>query len=172
MDRRGAGFQTDPVPAPLLHDLGLLQHQGVDGGHHDAVARLLHLFQGVGHLVVGLFYPGQLGEQGHQVAVVPDLKAGLLGQRVVEQPPGQLQSGGGHAGAQVDARYLSAADHLAAPEGVHRTLDVPDSAELGGALPDGGVQRRLDGVLLRQGVHPGGQEQVQLLNRELVEHAL
>ena len=172
VDRRGAGLQPDAVPAPLLHDFRLLQHQGVDGGHHNTVARLLHLLEGVGHLVVGLFHPGQLGEQGHQVAVVPDGEAGLLGQGVVKQGPGQLQQSGGDAGAQVDVGDAGVADHLAVPEGGHRAVHVPHPAQLGGALPDGGVQGGFDGVLLGEGVHPGGQEQVQLLHRELVEDAL
>ena len=172
VDGGGAGLQPYAVPPPLLHDLGLLQHQGVDGGHHNTVARLLHLLEGVGHLVIGLFHPGQLREQGHQVAVVADLKAGLLGQGVVEQPPGQLQAGGGHPGPQVDVGDAGVADHLAVPEGGHRAVHVPHPAQLGGALPDGGVQGGFDGVLLGEGVHPGGQEQVQLLHRELIEDAL
>ena len=42
----------------------------------------------------------------------------------------------------------------------------------GRPLPDGRIQAALDGVVVRQGVHPGGQEQIQLLHRELVEHPL
>ena len=37
--------------------------------------------------------------------------------------------------------------------------------------PDGGVQGRFDGVGLGQGVHPGRQKQIQLLQRELIEDA-
>ena len=79
-----AGLQTHAVPPALADDLRLLQHQGVDGGHHDAVSGLLHLLQSVGHLVVLRLHLGQLGEQGHQVPVVPDLEPRLLGQRIIE----------------------------------------------------------------------------------------
>ena len=61
---------------------------------------------------------------------------------------------------------------LALPKGGDNALHLPDVAELGGVLADGVVQPRLDGVVRRQGVHPGGQEQVQLLHGELVEHRL
>ena len=84
VDRWCAGLQTHTVPSALTDDLRLLQHQGVDGGHHDAVSGLLHLLQGVGHLVVLRLHLGQLGEQGHQVPVVPDLEPRLLGQRIIE----------------------------------------------------------------------------------------
>ena len=39
-------------------------------------------------------------------------------------------------------------------------------------LPDRPVQGGLDGVLLGQGVHPGGEEQVQLLQGEFIQHLL
>ena len=44
--------------------------------------------------------------------------------------------------------------------------------ELGGVLTDGVIQARFDRMVRRQGIHPGGQEQVQLLHGELVEHRL
>ena len=101
MDGAAAGPQTHPIAPPLADDLRLLQGEGVDGGYHDAIARLLHLPQGLGHLVIGRLHPGQPGEQGHQVPVVPHGEAGLLRQGIVKQGPGQLQLPLGHARAQV-----------------------------------------------------------------------
>ena len=61
---------------------------------------------------------------------------------------------------------------LALPQGGDDALHLPDVAELGGVLTDGVIQARFDRMVRRQGIHPGGQEQVQLLHGELVEHRL
>ena len=99
MDGGGAGLEADAVASPLPNDLRLLQHQGIDGGHHDAVAGLLHLLQSVCHLVICCLDSSQLGQQRDQISVVLDLEAGLLGQSVVEQGPGQVQYRSGQPGA-------------------------------------------------------------------------
>jgi len=171
MDAGGAGLQLHAVAAPLLHDLRLLQGQLVDAGNHDAVARLPHVLQGPGHLVILRLHRRQTGQQAHQVAVVPHLKAGLLRQRVVEQLSGQAEPGRRHAGAQVNAGDLRFADVLAGPQGGDDSIHLPDVLELGSALAHRVIEAGLDGVVRRQGVHPGRQEQVQLLHGELVEDA-
>ena len=99
MDGGGAGLESDAVASPLPDDLRLLQHQGIDGGHHDAVAGLLHFLQSVCHLVICCLDSSQLGQQRDQIPVVLDLEAGLLGQSVVEQGPGQVQYRSGQPGA-------------------------------------------------------------------------
>ena len=172
MDAGGAGLQPNAVTAALLHDLRLLQLQLVDSRHHNAIAGLPHIPEGGCHLVVLRFHRRQLGKQAHQVPVIGHLKAGLLRQRLVEQLPGQGQTGCGHAGAQIDGGDLRLADVFALSQGGDDALHLPDMAELCSVLADGVVQSRFDGVTGRQSVHPRRQEQVQLLHWELVEHRL
>ena len=99
VDGGGGGLQAHAIASPLLDDLRLLQHQLVGAGHHDAVTGGLNLFQRPGYLVILRFDVGKAGEQLHEITIVVDGEAGLLGERIVEQPPGQLQLGGGQAGA-------------------------------------------------------------------------
>ena len=122
----GTGLQADAVPSPLLHDLRLFQLQFVDAGDHDAVARLPDVLQGPGHLVILRLDPRQLGQQAHQVAVVPHLEAGLLRKGLVEHLPGQAHPGGGHAGAQINGGDDGLTDILVLSQLLYRAVDLPN----------------------------------------------
>ena len=101
-----------------------------------------------------------------------DGEARLLGQSVIEEAAGQLQIGGGQSRAQVHGGDPGRAYRVTGPHGPYGPLHVPDAPHTLGALPDGGIQAVFDGVVPGQGVHPGGEEEVQLLHRELVQHPL
>ena len=170
MDGGGRSLQTYPIPPALADNLGLFQYQLVGAGDHDAVAGALHVVQSGGDLVVLALDVGQLGEQSQQISVIPDGEAGLLRDGVVEQAPGQVQRGGGQTGTQVDVGDAGAADALAGADGGHGPLHVPNPAHSPGALPDGGIEFALDGVVVGQRIHPGREVQVQLFHREFIEH--
>ena len=91
---------------------------------------------------------------------------------MVEQFPGQTQSGRGHAGPQINTGDFRFTDIFAAAQSADDTLDLPDVSQLRRSLADGVIQPCLDGMIRRQSVHPGGQEQVQLLHGELIEDGL
>ena len=115
---------------------------------------------------------GELRQKSQQIPIVVDGKAGLLGQGLVEQAPRQIHLGCGQTGSQTDGRDAGAADRIARPDGGDRAFHIADAVHAAAALPDGGVQSALDGMVVGQRVHPGGQKQIQLLDRELIEHTL
>ena len=167
-----AGLELDAVAAALAHPLRLLQQQLLHGGHDDAVARLIYVGEGVGHLVEPGLHPGQLCEQLHQVPVVRHGEPGLAGQGLVEQLPGQLELRRGDAPAQVDGQHPAQGDVLLLPHLLHHRLHLPDVGHPAPALPDHTVHRLLDGVVHRQRVHPGGQENAHLPQRKFVQNTL
>ena len=172
MDARGARLEAHPIASSLLDDLRLLQMELFCGGDHDAVARLLHLLKSRCHFVVFAFDSRQFGEQVHQISVVPDGEAGLIGQGLVEQAAGQIQVGGRQPNSKLDAADAGAADALVSSDGGDGPVYVPDAPQVGAALADSGVEPAFDGVVIGQRVYPGGQIQIQLLERKLVENGL
>ena len=91
---------------------------------------------------------------------------------MVKQLPGQAQCGRGHPRAQVNAGDLRLADVLAGAQGRDDAIHLPDVVQFRRPLPHCVVQSGLDGMVGGQSVHPGRQEQVQLLHGELVEDGL
>ena len=170
MYTRGACFQPHAVAAALFHDLRLLQLQLVNARHHDAIAGLPYILQRLGHLVVLRFYRRQPGQKAHEVSIIRYLKARLFRQRPVKQFTRQQKRCGGHSGSQVDGGDLCLTDVGTAAKGGNDPLYLPDMAQVSGALTDRFVQFRLNGMIVRQSVYPGRQEQVQLLHGKFVQN--
>ena len=99
-----AGLQADAVPSSLLHDLRLLQLQLINAGDYDSVSRFPDVLQGPRYLIILRLDAGQRTQQAHQVSVIRHIKAGLLGQRLVEPLPGQADLNSCDAGAKINRR--------------------------------------------------------------------
>ena len=103
VNRGGAGLHADAVSSALADDLRVLQVQVLHAGHYDAIAGVQRRLHGRGHPVILLPDSGQAGQQLHQVAVIGDGEAGLPAERLIKQPPRQVQVCRGDAHAQIQA---------------------------------------------------------------------
>ena len=169
MDGRRAGPHPDTVASPLLDDLRVLQLQLLHGGKHDAVARFAGRRQRRRHLVICALCGSQLRQQLHEVAIVADMQPGALRQRAVKQLPGQTDLRLRHPLPQVDLLHIGRLHVLRRLQSGQVGRELADAVQRGGTGCNVLVQSRLDGMLAGQCVHPGRQEHIQLLQRELIE---
>ena len=171
LDGGGAGFQPDAVPPALLDDLRLFQRQLVDAGHHDAVARGLHLLERGANFVVGALCPGQRKDAGHQSCLVADVEARLLAEHLIEHLRPQQHRDAHHAVRKIPPAEGGALHRLA----VQRLAGKGHILHPGNALGAGHgglIHLGLQPVAPVQHGHPAGQGKIQLPDRELVQHAL
>ena len=169
MDGRGAGLEPHAVAPALLHDLRLLKVELIDRRHDNAVARLACVMDGLRDLVILRLDRRKLGQQAHKVAVVGDREARLLAERPIEERTRQLQLRRGDAGAELDGRDLRAADALALAEGCDAGLHLADAVKRFRPLADGLIEPAFDRVRGVERFDPGGDPQVQLAERELIQ---
>ena len=101
--------------------------------------------------------------------VVVDGEPRLLGHGLVEEAPGQVQPGLAGAGAQAHGGDGGLRHRLALAQGLHHRPHIPDPVEPVHVLPDGLENLGLDGVVLGQGIHPVGEEELELLQRERLD---
>ena len=116
--------------------------------------------------------PWPAPQQAEQLPVVVDGEPRLLGHGLVEEAPGQVQPGLAGAGAQAHGGDGGLRHRLALAQGLHHRPHIPDPVEPVHVLPNGLENLGFDGVVLGQGVHPVGEEELELLQRELEEHRL
>ena len=88
---------------------------------------------------------------------------------MIEQFSRQPQLRRRDAGTQVDGSDLCLADIFAGSQGGDDAIDLPDVMQFRSPLADSIIQPGFQRMLGRQGVHPGREEQVQLLHGEFVE---
>ncbi len=77
-----------------------------------------------------------------------------------------------HAYSQRNTADCGILDDLAVAHSLQRAIQLPDMAQLPRFLPHCLIDAVLDGMLRRQCLHPAGQIERQLLQRELIQQAL
>ena len=170
MDGGSRGFEPNPVTPPLFDNLRLLQGHFLGVRHDNAIARLLHLDQGLLYLLILSLHGGHLHQLLNEVPVVVNLQTTALGHRLIEQAARQFQHCCYHAAPHVHAGDPGRSDLIPLVQRIHRLLGVPQSLQLPSLLANHSVELAFDGVIKRQYIHPRGQIQFQLLHREFVEH--
>ena len=170
VDGRCAGFKADAIPPALPDDLGLLQRQLIDGGHHDAIAGGLHLLHRAAYLLIGTLRFRQLDDAGHQPGLVADLKPRLLTEHPVEHLRLEQHRDAHDAVGKVHPAEGGVLHRLAVQHRLARIRDVLHPRDLPGELHGRCVHLSLEPVTFVQHRHPARQGKIQLPHRELVKH--
>ena len=151
-----------------MDDLRYLQMHLLRFGHDNAVACGVHLLERRRNPVVFALGLRKLAQKLHQLGIIANLKARLLGKHLIKQRLREIQYALDRTRAEINCCNMKTLHLFQLSDARQRRLGLAQTRDLGGMTSHCLIKRALNRVFQRQSLHPAGQIKPQFGQREFV----